>query len=35
MDGLLAHHMTLNLVWLLSFDPPGKEDLSLAMLLLV
>jgi hypothetical protein len=35
IDGLLAHRMILNLVWLLSFDLPGKEDLPVAMLLLV
>jgi hypothetical protein len=35
VDGFLAHRMTLNLVWLLSFDLPGKEDLPAAMLLLV
>jgi hypothetical protein len=26
MDGLLAHHRTLNLVWFLSFNLPGKGD---------
>jgi hypothetical protein len=35
IDGLLAHCMTLNLAWLLSFDVPGKEDLPVDMLLLV
>jgi hypothetical protein len=26
MDGLLAHHITLKLLWFLCFNMPGKED---------
>ena len=26
MNGLLAHHITLELLWFLCFNLPGKED---------